>query len=280
MDLSKTRRWFAEDLKNTIPLRSEKVVEAFAQVAREKFLGPPPWLLIFADRPGAGLETTEDPHDLYQNVLVAIDHARGINNGEPKLWAILYEKLDIKTGESVLHVGAGTGYYTAILAEITGTGGQVTAVEYDGGLAAQAKANLADRHNVSLIHGDGCDYDPGEVDVIVVNAGVTHPQALWLDRLRMGGRLLLPLTNDEFWGHFLMVTRVTQGFAAAFVSRVGIIPCVSHRNRAAAGKLDRAFRNTPWQELAAVRSLRRGGNPDDTCVITGPDYWLSTSQPG
>ena len=279
MNLSQTRKWFAKDLKYTTPVHCEAVVNAFAQVPRENFLGPPPWLLVYPNRPEADLET-DDPRDLYHNVLVAIDRARGINNGEPRLWAGLYDKLKIRPGETILHVGAGLGYYTAILAEITGKDGHVTALEFDEDFAARAKANLADRPNVTLIHGDGCVYDPGAVDVIIVNAGVTHPLPIWLDRLRPGGRLLVPLTNDEFWGHFLMVTKVKEGYAAQFVSRVGIIPCVSHRDPEAAAMLNQAFRNTPWPDLSAVRSLRRDGTPDDTCVLAGPDYWLSKSQPG
>ena len=119
MKLHTARKWFAEDLKYTIPLACEEVVTAFARVEREKFLGPPPWLLVYPDGPGADLETS-DPCHLYHNVLVAIDRERDINNGEPKLWAKLYDKLAIKAGESVLHVGAGGD--VPISVEIRGAG--------------------------------------------------------------------------------------------------------------------------------------------------------------
>ncbi len=279
MNLQTARAWFAEDLRYTIPLHCENVVAAFANVEREKFLGPPPWLLVYVEGSGPDLETDDAGH-LYHNVLVAIDRKRRINNGEPKLWAGLYDKLAIKTGERVLHVGAGTGYYTAILAEITGASGRVTGVEFDATLAARAGANLADRPNVSLVQADGCVHDPGEVDVIVVNAGVTQPQALWLDRLDMGGRLLVPLTADDNWGHFLMVTKTDKGYGAQFVSRVGIIHCVSHRQQDVAQDLERSFRGGSRQPLSAVQSLHRGDQPDDSCVVAGPGYWLSTCQPG
>jgi SAM-dependent methyltransferase len=49
----------------------------------------------------------------------------------------------LATGDRVLHVGAGLGYYSAILAEIVGRSGEVTAIEIDAGLAEGARANLA-----------------------------------------------------------------------------------------------------------------------------------------
>jgi protein-L-isoaspartate(D-aspartate) O-methyltransferase len=72
----------------------------------------------------------------------------------------------------------------------------VTAIEVDADLATRARENLERWPNVDMRTGDGGEFDPGPVDAIFVNAGVTHPRALWLDRLRDGGRLLLPLTFD------------------------------------------------------------------------------------
>ena len=73
-------------------------------------------------------------------MLVAIDETRGLNNGQPSLWASLFDQLDLKPGERVIHVGAGAGYYSAILAEIVGSTGRVRALEIDPGLAERARA--------------------------------------------------------------------------------------------------------------------------------------------
>ena len=66
--------------------------------------------------------TTEDadPRHVYHDVLIALDEARGINNGQPSLWALLFDELDIAANDAVLHLGCGTGYYTAIAAELAG----------------------------------------------------------------------------------------------------------------------------------------------------------------
>ena len=68
-------------------------------------------------RPGrssaaVSLWTSSDPADLYDDVLVAIDRPRGINNGEPALHAAWLAAVDPQPGETVIHVGAGHGYYT------------------------------------------------------------------------------------------------------------------------------------------------------------------------
>ncbi len=95
------------------------VEAAFAKVPREAFLGPPPWTC------GAGgpltWSRTSRPEALYQDVLVALDRAKGINNGQPSLHALCIAALHLTHTDHVLHIGAGTGYYTAILAEQAGS---------------------------------------------------------------------------------------------------------------------------------------------------------------
>src|SRR5205085_2838220 len=95
--------------------------------------------------PAAEYWTTDDaqPDHLYHDILIAIDPARRLNNGLPSLWACLYDQLELEPCVHVVHVGAGTGYYSAILAEIVGRNGKVTAIEIDPELAAIAQRNLA-----------------------------------------------------------------------------------------------------------------------------------------
>jgi len=47
---------------------------------------------------------------------------------------------------------------------------------------------------VTVLACDGATIDPGECDAMLINAGVTHPNVLWLDRQRESGRLVVPLT--------------------------------------------------------------------------------------
>src|SRR5271165_95216 len=131
-DIAEARRWFAEELRHTAHVRSHAIVEAFGSVSREQFAGPGPWRILSAVR-GREYWTTDDadPRRLCHDVLVAIDETRRLNNGQPSLWASLFDQLELRRGARVIHVGAGAGYYSAILAEIVAPTGQVTALELD-----------------------------------------------------------------------------------------------------------------------------------------------------
>src|SRR5262249_3871459 len=143
-NVEETRRRFAEELRYTARVRSPDVVAAFATVPREHFLWPGPWRVL-SPMNMAEYWSTDDarPHHLYHDVLIAIDPLRRLNNGQSGRWAHLYDQLELEPGAHVVHVGAGTGYYSAILAEIVDRNGKVTAVEVDPGLAVWAKQNLA-----------------------------------------------------------------------------------------------------------------------------------------
>src|SRR6202049_4922936 len=65
-------------------------------------------------------------------------------------------------------------------------------------LGARATANFAQTPHVRVVHGDGTRIVFEPVDIIYVNAGATRPADAWLDRLKEGGRLILPLTADGF----------------------------------------------------------------------------------
>ena len=272
---------FAEELRHTAGVQSPAVVRAFATVPREHFCGPGPWRLLSPMRV-TDYWTTEDadPRHLYHDILVAIDESRRLNNGQPGLWAGLYDQLELAPGNHIVHVGAGAGYYTAILAEVVGTAGHVTAVEIDPGLAEQARHNLAAWPQVTVVTADGFTFRPARpADAIVINAGVSHLSLAWLDSLSLeNGRLLVPLTNADWWGAFLLITRLAGAgmrYSAKFVSRTGIFSCAGGRDAAAEARLAAALQRAPF---TAIQSLRRvPEEPDDTCWLAGDGWWLSTS---
>lgn len=96
-----------------------------------------------------------DPRHIYHNVSIALDLQRQLYNGAPGVLAPWLDALGIGSGAHVLHVGCGTGYYSAILAEIAGPGVSVAAVEVDDGLAERARAALCGWPTVSVTRGNG-----------------------------------------------------------------------------------------------------------------------------
>jgi len=284
MTVEEQRRFYAEEIAAVAGLRSAALVEAFAKVPREHFLGPGPWKLgspDFGMQPGLRYRPTEDadPRRLYHNVLVSIDPERNLNNGHPSTLAAWLDAVDIAKGERIFHLGCGLGYYTAVMAEVVGDRGHVTTMEVDPNLAGRAHENLAPWSNVEVLAGDGGLYDPGPVDVIFVNAGVTHPRSVWLDRLKPGGRLLAPLTFDTGGqagkGGMLLVRREGDSYSAQFVTFVMIYSCTSLRDPELNSGL---LKLMGGGKMFSVRSLRRDVHQaDDTCLLHASDFCLSAN---
>src|SRR3954451_21130105 len=112
--LEHQRRRYADMVVAMAGVDEPRIHDLFASIPREAFLPPPPWTIMSR---GAATRTS-DIADLYDDVLVALDREQGINNGEPALHAAWLAAIDPRPGETVIHVGAGTGYYTAMLATL------------------------------------------------------------------------------------------------------------------------------------------------------------------
>jgi protein-L-isoaspartate(D-aspartate) O-methyltransferase len=166
--IEECREFYAQELRFAANLTTPGLVEAFARVPREKFLGPAPWQLGSANQramSAAGLGqlnyvTVTDPRDLYHNVVVSIDRAKDINNGQPGALALWIEAMSLKPGDRVYHLGCGVGYYTAIMAEVVGPPGHVIGLELQSDLAERAKENLTGYANVEVHAGDGATSIP------------------------------------------------------------------------------------------------------------------------
>lgn len=280
--LAEARRCYAEEIRFVANLKREEVVSALASVPRERFLGAPPWRVAsvrdgYREVPGA------DPRDTYHNVLYALDPVRQLNNGLPSFVAYLIDESGARAGQHVVHVGCGSGYYSAILAELAGEAGHVTAIEIDEVLAERARENLASWAQVDVKQADGTKFDPGAADVILVNAGTTHPMPLWLDRMLPGANLIVPLTvNAQLHGAgwVLKVHHTVKGFEARFISTVGIYHCVGARDDDVNRLLTQAFLRGE-EELRAVRSLRRDEHgPGEECWLHTEDFCLSQAELG
>jgi protein-L-isoaspartate(D-aspartate) O-methyltransferase len=193
--LAIVRRTFAKQVLASVSVQDQRLEEAFAGVERERYLGPGFWPILRSA--GYVLTPNADPVYLYCDVLIALVPERGLNNGMPSYHAPLIASLVLCEGEHVVHVGAGTGYYAAIMAHLVGSTGRVTAIEFDPDLAQRAKQNFSATANVNVLEGDGAQLPFDSADAIYVNAGATRPADSWLARLNDGGRLILPLTAKK-----------------------------------------------------------------------------------
>lgn len=282
-ELAIIRAAYAKQVLAAANVRDARLAQAFAAIPREDFVGPGPWQVMrwlrrYVPTPDA------DPVYLYTDDLIALVPERYVNNGQPSLHAHLIHQALPAAGEHVVHVGTGTGYYTAILAYLVGPSGRVTGIEYDGGLAARARTCLAPYANVTVIEGDGTQVPFDPADVIYVNAGCTRPATRWLDGLADGGRLIMPMTSDQGFGvgaperiasagAVFRIERRATDYLAKWISPVAIFPCAGGRDEGSERALAEAFARGGWEKV--TRLYRDEDIPDERCWVRGPGWCLA-----
>jgi protein-L-isoaspartate(D-aspartate) O-methyltransferase len=282
-ELAVVRRAYAKQILAEAQIADPRVEVAFAAISREDFLGPGPWLVHRG--PDYIPTPTADPVYIYTNNLVGLIPERSINNGQPSLHAKLIASAVIAEGDHVVHVGTGSGYYTAIMAHLAGRSGRVTGIEFDPSLAARAKTNLASYDNVQIVQGDGATVRFDDANVIYVNAGATKIPDTWLDNLHYGGRLMLMLTSGsgfkdnpselpiERRGAVFRIVRQGQEFLASWVCPVAVFPCVSARDTASEAAVAEAFEKEGWKQVK--RLYRSADIPEDRCWLRSSGWSLA-----
>jgi protein-L-isoaspartate(D-aspartate) O-methyltransferase len=192
-------------------IRDPRVLSAIAQTPRHLFVE-----MVLA-------------HKAYENTALPIGQGQTIS--QPYIVAKMTELLLTQADESpwqpqkVLEIGTGSGYQTAILAQLFS---QVCSVERIKTLQFQAKRRLQqlDLHNVAMKHGDGwlgwASKAPFDC-IIVTAAPVQVPQAL-LQQLTEGGRLVIPVGAQE--QVLRIFTREGDEFKQKDVESVRFVPLV------------------------------------------------------
>lgn len=181
-------------------VQSRRVLEAIERVPREQFV-----------------ETVE-PADAYADRAISIDCGQTIS--QPFMVGLMTQALDLQGGERVLEIGTGSGYQTAILAELAG---QVISLERHADLSRQAAERLArlGYRNVRLEVADGTRGWQAEApyDRILVTAAASSPPPALLDQLADGGTLLIPVGDES--GQVLEKIRKQGGY----LQKEGLVGC-------------------------------------------------------
>jgi len=176
--LSELRRQMVNHQLRSRQITDARVLEAFAETPREKFI-PENW-----------------QHDAYSDCPVPIGYGQTIS--QPYVVALMVQELAVSSGQRVLDVGAGSGYQTAILSRLAG---HVYAIERVEALTERATAVLAalNCHNVMLRTGDGSLGWPEEApfDRIICGAASPDVPQPWIDQLAEAGRIVLPVGGAD-----------------------------------------------------------------------------------
>jgi protein-L-isoaspartate(D-aspartate) O-methyltransferase len=287
MKLTDLRRVYARQVLTLANAFENVSLEAaYATVPRETFLGSGEWRINTPWSVGALIPN--DPILIYQDVVVALDRERGVNNGSPSLHAHWLDVVAPGPGERVMHIGAGTGYYSAILAELVGDEGRVMSIEFDAALAARAQRNLADRSNVACIEGNGFDWPQAAVDVVYVNFAASRPARSWVENLNVGGRLVFPLgvpraatpmIGQGLNAVALLVTRHIGGYSAKALGRVSFVYAESEKANVPQEEIDALCESLQQQNLADIKTLFLDKpQASSSFWFAGSDWGLSTEE--
>ena len=186
-------------------IRDERVLDALAQVPREKFID----------------EAFE--HSAWDNVALPIGMGQTIS--QPYMVARMTELLELTPESRVLEIGTGSGYQTAILAHLVH---HVCSVERIKSLQWHARRRLKqlDLHNVSTRHGDGWLgwQARAPFDAIIVTAAPPEIPVALMSQLDDDGILVLPVGDDQ--QYLKRVHRRGDEFIIDTVEAVRFVPLV------------------------------------------------------
>jgi len=168
------RRSMVESQLRARGIRDERVLAAMLHVPRHEFV------------------SAEYRDQVYEDHPIPIGEAQTLS--QPYIVAIMLQALALDPSDAVLEIGTGSGYQTALLAELTR---QVYSVERHASLARAAQATLArlGYTNVEVLLGDGSHGLPERApfDDIVVSAAAPQIPPPLFEQLRDGGRMVIPV---------------------------------------------------------------------------------------
>lgn len=173
-----------------------KILEAFRSVPREEFLAADYRDLAYGDHP------------------LPIEAGQTIS--QPYIVALMIQAAEIRPGDVVLEVGAGSGYAAAVMSRIAG---KVVAIERQHDLVEVARERIRrlGYDNVQIVEGDGTRGWPPQApyDAILAAASGSHVPPQWVEQLAQRGRIVMPV-GDPGWVQKLI--KVTRGPAGQLIT--------------------------------------------------------------
>ena len=146
----------------------------------------------------------------FDNGPLPIGHGQTIS--QPYIVALMTDLLELDENDTVLEIGTGSGYQTAILSQLCK---QVYSVEYITALAETAKARFEKLgyDNIQCMTGNGYDGWPEHApyDGIIVTAAATHIPKPLIDQLKPGGRLVIPVGRPHLYQELTLVEKDEAG---------------------------------------------------------------------
>ena len=173
---------------------SPQIINAFSKVDREKFV------------------SEELKSRAYEDTALSIGQGQTIS--QPYTIAMMFELLELKSGQKVLEIGSGCGYVLALLSEIVGKKGEVFGIEIVKELSEKSKENLRDCKNVKVYNKNGAEgleeYAP--FDRILISAASEKVPQKVLNQLKDKGILVAPVGVFGIGQSLTSVQRTRKNF--------------------------------------------------------------------
>ena len=205
-DLARLRRLMTETQIRARGVRDPAVLAAMDKVPRHLFVPEGARSAAYADEP--------------------LPIGEGQTISQPYIVAYMTEALGLRGGEKVLEIGTGSGYQTAVLAEIAG---EVWTVEVVAGLARRAREALEGLGyaNIRFRIGDGASGWPegAPYEAVMVTAAAARIPEPLEDQLAVGGRMIVPVGTDL--QELVLVRRRKKGFERKRLLAVRFVPLVT-----------------------------------------------------
>ncbi|MFD0862065.1 protein-L-isoaspartate(D-aspartate) O-methyltransferase [Sungkyunkwania multivorans] len=166
----------------------------------------------------------------YNDYALSIGHGQTIS--QPYIVAYMTQMLNLKPTDIVLEIGTGSGYQAAVLAKIVDS---VYTIEIVKELTLSAKDLLSKLGyvNVNVKHGDGYHGWPSRApfDAIMVTAGADSiPQPL-IDQLKVGGRMIIPVSSDDGGSRLVLVKKRKNNLVTRELLRVRFVPFTREKEK-------------------------------------------------
>jgi protein-L-isoaspartate(D-aspartate) O-methyltransferase len=204
-DFARERRLMTDSQIRIRGVRDSRVLAAMEKVPRHLFVPESLRPHAYADEP--------------------LPIGDGQTISQPFIVAYMTEALGLRGGERVLEVGTGSGYQTAVLAEVAGT---VWTIEIVEKLARRAHALLESLGYLNILYrvGDGAGGWPEEApfDAIMVTAAASRGLGKLEDQLTVGGRMIIPVGTDS--QELVFVRRGKKGIERKSLLAVRFVPLV------------------------------------------------------
>jgi len=193
-------------------LKTPRIIEAFRQIKRVDFL-------------------PDDIKDLAElNEALPIGYGQTIS--QPLVVAFMIELLDPQPGDKILDVGSGSGWTSALLAEIVGEKGKVIAIDIipelvEFGKKNVSKYNFLEKGIVEFICADGSKGYQKEApyDKILASASARELPKPWKEQLKIGGRIVTPI-GSSIW---LFIKKTERDFEEFEYPGFAFVPLISEQ---------------------------------------------------